>query len=56
MNPNGRPTTDKKGCTVKVRLNESMRNHLEEYAYTNEKSMSEYIRELILRDMEKSVI
>lgn len=51
MNPNGRPTDDKKDSTVKVRLNSDMRNHVERQAERASKSMSEYIRDLIMADM-----
>jgi hypothetical protein len=48
---NGRPTTDKKDCKLKLRLNESMRVWVETQSEYLGISMSEYIRELIKADM-----
>lgn len=46
-----RYSTDPKETTVKLRLNESMRNHIEKSAKAKSVSMSEYIRKLIQKDM-----
>ena len=48
----GRPTLDKKEQTLKLRLNDEMREWIERRAYENGISMSEYIRNLIEADME----
>ena len=48
---NGRSTTDKKDCKLKLRLNESMRAWVETQSEYLGISMSEYIRELIKADM-----
>jgi len=47
----GRPTLDKKSQTLKLRLNDEMRDWVEECACDKGVSMSEYIRELIRDDM-----
>jgi predicted DNA-binding protein len=47
----GRPTTDKKESTMKLRLNDDMREWVEQRAENRNVSMSGYIRELIKRDM-----
>ena len=47
----GRPTSDKKETTIKVRLNEEMREHSEKMADRKGISMSEYLRHLIQSDM-----
>lgn len=49
----GRPTNDKKETTLKLRLNDDMRNHVEKQSSRKEISMSEYLRELIRADMRK---
>lgn len=48
-----RQTTDKKDEKLKLRLNEEMRRHVESMAKTKEVSMSEYIRYLIEKDMNR---
>lgn len=48
-----RQTTDKKDEKLKLRLNEEMRRHVEIMAKSREVSMSEYIRYLIARDMNR---
>lgn len=48
-----RITSDKKDSTLKLRLNEDMRNYIEKSASKRGQSMSEYVRDLICRDMEK---
>lgn len=50
----GRPTADKKDTTLKLRLNDDMREHIEKMAKHKSVSMSEYIRCLIQSDMRKS--
>lgn len=50
----GRPTYDKKDTTLKLRLNDDMREHIEKMAKRKSVSMSEYIRCLIQSDMRKS--
>ena len=47
----GRPTDDKKGNTIKLRLNDDMRSYVEKVSAMYEVSMSEYIRSLIKHDM-----
>lgn len=49
----GRQTTDPKEQTIKLRLNETMRSWIEKQAYGDGISMSEYIRQLVLKDMHK---
>lgn len=49
----GRPTVDKKETTLKLRLNDDMREHIESRAKRNSVSMSEYLRGLIKADMHK---
>ena len=49
----GRPTSDKKEQTLKLRLNEEMREWVEEQSDRQGISMSEYIRCLIEADMER---
>lgn len=47
----GRPTLDKKEQTLKLRLNDEMREWIEKNADSNGVTMSEYIRGLIEDDM-----
>lgn len=49
----GRPTLDKKDQTLKLRLNDDMRDWVEACSEKEGISMSEYIRELISEDMLK---
>lgn len=49
----GRPTVDKKETTLKLRLNDDMREHIENRSKRNRVSMSEYLRGLIKADMHK---
>lgn len=51
MNHIGRPTLDKKEQTLKLRLNDDMREWIERRAEEECVSMSEYIRGLIEADM-----
>ena len=46
-----RPTSDPKETTIRVRINEDMKNHIEKMAKRKYISMSEYMRGLIQRDM-----
>lgn len=46
-----RYSTDPKETTVKLRLNEGMRKHIEQSSKRKAVSMSEYIRQLIRNDM-----
>lgn len=50
----GRPTGDRKDTTIKLRLNDDMREHIEKMAKRKSISMSEYLRCLIQSDMRKS--
>ena len=47
----GRPTDDKKDTTLKLRLSDDMRQHIEKMADRKGISMSEYLRHLIQSDM-----
>lgn len=47
----GRPTTDKKDSTVKLRLNDDMKTWLDSQASRKGISLSEYMRMLIEKDM-----
>lgn len=47
----GRTTTDPKETTLKLRLNDEMRTHIEKSAKRKGTSMSEYLRQLIYTDM-----
>ena len=47
----GRTTTDPKETTLKLRLNDEMRTHIEKSAKRKGISMSEYLRQLIYTDM-----
>lgn len=47
----GRTTNDPKETTVKLRINDEMRNHIELSSKKKCVSMSEYIRRLIYADM-----
>ena len=49
--PIGRPTVDKKEQTLKLRLNDEMREWVERRSMLEGVSMSEYIRQLISDDM-----
>lgn len=51
MNRRGRQTSDPKETTVKLRLNEDMRKHIEQSSKRKAVTMSEYIRQLIKNDM-----
>lgn len=47
----GRPTLDRKGTSINLRLNEELKDYLERIALINGISVSEYIRQLIQNDM-----
>ena len=49
----GRPTDEKKDTTLKLRLSDDMRQHIEKMASKRGISMSEYIRHLIESDIRK---
>ena len=46
-----RPTSDPKETTIKVRINDDMKSHIEKMAKRKYISMSEYMRELIQKDI-----
>ena len=46
-----RYSTDPKETTIKLRINDDMRNHIEKSAKRKGYSMSEYIREIIKKDI-----
>lgn len=46
-------SNDPKEKTLKLRLNDGMRKHVEEKSKNKGFTMSEYIRELIKKDMKK---
>ena len=48
---NMRTSVDPKTTTLKLRLNEDMRRHVETKANWSSVTISEYIRELIKKDM-----
>lgn len=50
----GRTTADPKETTLKLRLNEEMRNYVEKTAKRKGITMSEYIRNLIYEDMKQN--
>lgn len=50
----GRTTTDPKETTIKLRLNDDMRTHIEKSAKRKGITMSEYMRNLIYSDMKFS--
>ena len=47
----GRPTLDRKGTSINLRLNEELKEHVERMALIHGISVSEYIRQLIQNDM-----
>lgn len=47
----GRVTTDKKGESIRIRLNEEMRLFIEHKAHSTGKSISEIFREYVSNDM-----
>lgn len=47
----GRQTSDPKTAVVKLRLNEEMKAHLERKSKMHGVNVSEYIRQLIKKDM-----
>lgn len=46
-----RPTSDAKDSTIKLRINDSQRKHIEKASTIKHITMSEYIRKLINDDM-----
>lgn len=51
MNLHGRPTQDRKGESIRIRLNDEMRMFIEHKSRTTGKSISEIFREYVLADM-----
>lgn len=49
----GRPTTDPKGDSIRVRLNEDMKEWLFKKSEREKKTVSQIIRDLIVKDMRK---
>lgn len=49
----GRTTTDPKETTLKLRINEEMRNFVEKSAKRKGITMSEYVRDLIRSEMRR---
>lgn len=47
----GRPTSDPKSESIRVRLNDKMKNHLFEKSQREGKTVSQIIRDLIITDM-----
>lgn len=47
----GRQTIDKKDSTIKLRVNDEMRKYLESQSKVKLVSISEYVRNLIEKDM-----
>lgn len=50
-----RTTSDPKNEKIKLRLNEDLKNHVRIYADKEGISLSEYIRQLIRRDMRNKI-
>ena len=50
----GRPTTDKKGESIRIRLNEEMRLYINDKSLRTGKTISEIFREYITKDMKES--
>lgn len=46
-----RTTSDPKTEKIKLRINEDMKDHIEKYASSSGITLSEYIRDLIAKDM-----
>jgi len=51
MNLHGRPTQDRKGESIRIRLNDEMRMFIDHKSRTTGKSISEIFREYVLADM-----
>lgn len=51
--PPGRPTSDPKGNSIRVRVNDETKHWLYNKANLEGKTVSEYVRDLIQRDMTK---
>lgn len=49
--PKGRPTTDPKGDSIRVRVNNDMRMLLEKESLRSGKSISQIIRDLIMSNL-----
>lgn len=48
----GRPTSDPKIESIRVRLNEEMKNHLFTKSRKENKTVSQIIRDLVIKDMQ----
>lgn len=51
MNIHGRPTSDRKGESIRIRLNDDMRSFIERKSITTGKSISQIFRDYITADM-----
>lgn len=49
--PYGRPTSDPKGNSIRIRLNDEMRGYLFKKSEKEKKTVSQIIRDIIARDM-----
>ena len=49
--PHGRPTTDPKGESIRIRINDDMRKHLEKKSFQTGQSISQIIRNLITENL-----
>lgn len=49
--PYGRPTSDPKGNSIRIRLNEEMREYLFKKSEKEKKTISQVIRDIIAIDM-----
>nr|DAR06888.1 MAG TPA: hypothetical protein [Caudoviricetes sp.] len=49
--PHGRPTTDPKGESIRIRINDDMRKRLEKKSFQTGQSISQIIRNLITENL-----
>ena len=49
--PHGRPTTDPKGESIRIRINDDMRKRLEKKSFQTGQSISQIIRNLITQNL-----
>ena len=49
--PHGRPTTDPKGESIRIRINDDMRKLLEKKSFQTSQSISQIIRNLITENL-----
>lgn len=54
--PHGRPTNDPKGDSIRVRLNDEMKAWLFQKSQKEKKSVSQLIRDLILKEMQSGSV